>query len=265
MKHSGWIWMALAGWVVLVPSVSRADYDQAVESYLKEEYPQAASRFDRFISESPSDEKVPLAVYYSALCRIKLEQPVPAVERLQSLLALAAPEDADPSMAPSPSMVRLALGIAMRMTGDDTAAMRYFESSWIMASTVYERAAARENIREFIRPLRDVMAPPLRAVEMPSRSSSGPGLQARAEPSMIRRSGGAWVVQVVSAPDRAEADAVRARLEPDGWPVFEQTADVNGTTYYRIRVGPYVSESEAYTARARLRSRYLLEGWVTRK
>ena len=74
----------LALLVLLFPVIARADYDHALESYLKEDYIQAASRFDRFVSESPGHPKIPLAIYYSAVCRIKLDQPKPAIERLQS-------------------------------------------------------------------------------------------------------------------------------------------------------------------------------------
>lgn len=227
---------------------ARADYDRALESYLKEDYIQAASKFDRFISRASSHPKLPLAVYYAAMCRLKLDQPKPAIDRLEYLLT-AAPDSAE---SPSPAMVRLALGLAYRMIGDDTAALTYFESSWLSAANVFERAAAREKIKESksIRRV-GVSLTPIREIV---RDDPDP-LPAR----------GSFAVQLVSSPDRSQAESIRSQVEADGWPVYQETADIKGETFYRIRVGPYETESEAKRAKDRLRSKFGLEGWVTRK
>ena len=237
----------------IYPLVAAADYERALESYLKEDYVQAATRFDRLIAQSPSHPKIRQAIYYSAICRLKLDQPKPAAERLTLLLSNS-PSDTPPSGLSS-AVLRLALGTACQMLGDETSALSHFELSWLSAANAFERAASREKIRELRSRSDRTISPPtaerVSASDLPvsRRFVPAPG----------------WAVQVVSAPDMAQAESVRAHLQRAGWPVFQETAAVNGVTYYRIRVGPYPAESDAMTARSRLRSDMGIEGWVTRK
>ena len=237
---------------LVIAAGAGADYDLALESYLKEDYIKAAQRFDRLISESSSHPKLPMAVYYSALCRLKLDQPAPALDRLRLLLSDTPAAETD-MVSPSQSAVRLALGSAHQMQGDDTAALSFYESSWLNASNSFERAAAREKIKELRSPAVVAVMPAARNARL-ENSSRHPAVS-----SKVR-----WVVQVASYPDRAQADAVRSQLQNAGWPAYMETADVRGDAFFRIRVGPYASESEAGGARGRIKAGFGLDGWVTR-
>ena len=73
-----------------------------------------------------------------------------------------------------------------------------------------------------------------------------------------------WVVQVRSTTDKADADALQARLAGDGFPAFVVSADVQSETYYRVRVGRYLSQADARTVESRLQGRSDIEStWVT--
>ncbi|MFQ5744195.1 MAG: SPOR domain-containing protein [Acidobacteriota bacterium] len=73
-----------------------------------------------------------------------------------------------------------------------------------------------------------------------------------------------WVVQVLSNTDRALAEAVQASLASDGYPAFVVTADINGVTFYRVRVGRYRDEAAARSVEGRLSRRQDVEStWVT--
>ena len=235
-----------------------ADYDRALESYLKEDYIQAALRFDRYVRQSPGDPKVALGLYYAAICRLRLEQPKPALERLESPLAVR-PEGAPDSTADAPSaaMVRLAIGSAHAMLGNDTTALAYFESSWLSAANVFEREAAKEKIRE--------RREPRLATPKVSPAESLRPLAGVVTPPARRPSRGAFVVQVASTPDRPQADSIRDLVARDGWPAYIESASLRGQTYHRVRVGPFADESDALDAKGRLQTQYGLEAWVTRK
>ncbi len=234
--------------VLFCPAPGFADYDRALESYLKEDYIQAASSFDRLLLQYPRHPRIRRARFFAALSRLKLEQPKSSLLHIQTLLAespdtsRAGPED------PSPSAVRLVAGLSYRLLGDDTAAMDAFEMAWLSAANTYERAAARDQIRDLREsPLQTVQAPPARPLsDLPDESSS-------------------WVVQAVSTPDRAQAEAIRTDLSRDGWPVYEESVILKGQSHVRVRIGPYPSESEAHFAKSRLQSKFGISGWVTKK
>jgi len=78
---------------------------------------------------------------------------------------------------------------------------------------------------------------------------------AGAQPSGdLRRSGQAegWVVQVASFGDEANAERLAQQLSSD-YDAFYRAGDVNGKTYYRVRVGPFDNEAEARETATRLR------------
>ena len=64
---------------------------------------------------------------------------------------------------------------------------------------------------------------------------------------------GTYVVQAGAFPDFAEADKVKARLALLGVASQIQTADSNGTTFHRVRIGPIEDLNELNRLRARLR------------
>lgn len=77
---------------------------------------------------------------------------------------------------------------------------------------------------------------------------------AGSDPDSLRRteSAGGWVVQVASFGDEANAQRLARELGSD-FNAFYRAGAVNGTTYYRVRVGPFDSEAEARAADRRLR------------
>lgn len=64
---------------------------------------------------------------------------------------------------------------------------------------------------------------------------------------------GTYVVQAGAFPNFAEADKVKARLALLGVVSEIQTADANGTTFHRVRIGPIDDLNELNRLRARLR------------
>lgn len=95
--------------------------------------------------------------------------------------------------------------------------------------------------------------------DRPQNASPGAGLP---RPDISLVSG--WVVQVRSTPDKPAADALQAALALDGFPAFTTSVEVDGRTYYRVRVGRYGARSEAETVERALRQRADIEdAWVT--
>ncbi len=90
-------------------------------------------------------------------------------------------------------------------------------------------------------------------------AESAPGLPT---PDATLASG--WVVQVRSTPDKAAADSLQATLMSAGFPAFVVSADVDGQTYYRVRVGRYGSRGDAETIENELLVRSDIDtAWVT--
>jgi cell division protein FtsN len=80
------------------------------------------------------------------------------------------------------------------------------------------------------------------------------------DPSLVS----GWIVQVRSTPDRNSADTLQAALAVDGFPAFVVSAEVDGETWYRVRVGRYTSQEDAQTIEAELLARADVETtWVT--
>ncbi|MEQ1757856.1 MAG: SPOR domain-containing protein [Vicinamibacterales bacterium] len=81
------------------------------------------------------------------------------------------------------------------------------------------------------------------------------------EPVADTEPGGAgFVVQVAATPRRAEADAIRARLQKKGYPAFVTTAG----RVFRVRVGKYKDRAEAAGVSKRLETEERFKPWVTR-
>lgn len=64
---------------------------------------------------------------------------------------------------------------------------------------------------------------------------------------------GAYVVQVASFGDEANAERMARELSGE-FKAFYRAGDVNGKTYYRVRIGPFENEKSANSAAAKLRS-----------
>lgn len=64
---------------------------------------------------------------------------------------------------------------------------------------------------------------------------------------------GAWVVQVASFSTEDDARAMAKQLG-EAYDVFYTSAQVNGATWYRVRIGPFDTGAEAKNAAAELRA-----------
>lgn len=64
---------------------------------------------------------------------------------------------------------------------------------------------------------------------------------------------GTWVVQVASFSTEKDARALAKQLD-DAYAVFYTSAEVNGSTWYRVRVGPFDNDAAATNAAAELRA-----------
>ena len=64
---------------------------------------------------------------------------------------------------------------------------------------------------------------------------------------------GGYVVQVASFGDEANAERLAQELNSE-FKAFYRAGDVNGKTYYRVRVGPFENEESANAAASQLRS-----------
>jgi cell division septation protein DedD len=89
----------------------------------------------------------------------------------------------------------------------------------------------------------------------PSRPSASAERETNTEPS-----GPGFVVQVAATPRRAEAEAIRGRLQSKGYPAFVTTAG----RLFRVRVGKYKDRVEATTVSKRLETEERFKPWVTR-
>ncbi len=63
-------------------------------------------------------------------------------------------------------------------------------------------------------------------------------------------------IQIDAAMDRSNAEQMTARLQKLGYRAFMVPTDIDGQTWWRVRVGPYQSQEEASTAEQELRAKY---------
>jgi DedD protein len=59
-------------------------------------------------------------------------------------------------------------------------------------------------------------------------------------------------VQISAAPAQEIADTLMQRLKADGYVGYVVPAEVNGKSYFRVRVGPFDRREEAESARQSL-------------
>jgi cell division septation protein DedD len=87
-----------------------------------------------------------------------------------------------------------------------------------------------------------------RAQEKPKNTASVP----LADTGGRSAEGDGYVIQVASLKDSANALKVRDRFLKKGYPAYLQKASVGGSTFYRIRIGPYPDRKSAAADRGRL-------------
>ncbi len=84
-------------------------------------------------------------------------------------------------------------------------------------------------------------------------------------PSVAPPSGeGSFTIQVSSWASKAKAEAEAGRLGAAGLSAYVEEGMVGGTTWYRVRVGRYVSEKEAKDAIAKMQPGMETDLWVAR-
>ena len=75
---------------------------------------------------------------------------------------------------------------------------------------------------------------------------SKPKKQAPAETTASRHAGReGYAIQIASLSDPESAATVRDRFLAKGYPAYVRAADVNGKTWYRVRIGSYPSKEKA--------------------
>jgi len=109
-----------------------------------------------------------------------------------------------------------------------------------------------------------VEAPPVEvAADAPATTIPAPEAPA-AETGATRPMDG-WAVQIASYHTVEEADAKVKELEAAGYPAYEVTALVKGTTWYRVRIAGYLSQEVAYEAIPTLEQALGTQGLVVAK
>ncbi|MBK1649604.1 SPOR domain-containing protein [Rhabdochromatium marinum] len=100
-------------------------------------------------------------------------------------------------------------------------------------------------------------APPSFPSEPPSRpvetrveprvepKAANPSPPAASGPATVPPGVEAWVIQVASLSAPEAAERLRNNLRGKGYPAFIEQAKINGTDYYRVRVGPEVDRARA--------------------
>lgn len=63
-------------------------------------------------------------------------------------------------------------------------------------------------------------------------------------------------IQIEAVMDRDGANQMVQRLQGLGYPASSETTDIDGQTWYRVKVGPYNSQEEAQDAQEKLRAQY---------
>lgn len=84
----------------------------------------------------------------------------------------------------------------------------------------------------------------------PAPKTEAPVAQKTEKPATDPKGG--WVVQVSSVTQKDAATGFSQKLQTRGWKSFVEEGVVNGTTYYRVRVGPYSSREIADGAASQL-------------
>jgi len=86
--------------------------------------------------------------------------------------------------------------------------------------------------------------------EADSEPAPAPAVAAPSAPSRP------YNIQIEAVMDKSGADEMVSRLKALGYNAQEMTTNLNGQTWYRVRVGPYNSSSEAAAAQEKLREQY---------
>ncbi len=74
--------------------------------------------------------------------------------------------------------------------------------------------------------------------------------------------GAGYTVQVAGCEDRVYAEYLVEKYTTRGYEPFVTVANVEGQTYYRVRIGMYETLSEAKALKIQLEDRYSVNAWI---
>ena len=74
--------------------------------------------------------------------------------------------------------------------------------------------------------------------------------------------GAGYTVQVAGCEDRDYAEHLIQTYTARGYEPYVTTAEVEGQTYYRVRIGSFETVAEAKVLKAQLADRYSIEVWI---
>ena len=102
------------------------------------------------------------------------------------------------------------------------------------------------------------------AAKPPAREPKTIPSKTPAKTKPVSQSRQGYVLQIGSFQDKAKAAALTRRLSEHQYPAFFSKADVDGTSYYRVKCGPFKSEAKADELKKVLAKKENLHGFVTR-
>src|SRR5687768_15972889 len=112
-------------------------------------------------------------------------------------------------------------------------------------------------------------APPSKApadvnVPVPARPAARASVPAVQNASFSEPPGNGYVVQVLAAVKREEAESLARRLAAKGYPTFVSVGDAKVPAKFRVRVGKYSDKREADAIFRRLEQEERFKPWLTR-
>src|SRR5687768_13639633 len=117
-----------------------------------------------------------------------------------------------------------------------------------VSETLREPVASAPNVPDPAPEVAPVREPAVRAARTPSSEPAGKG----------------YVVQVMAANTRADAESLARRLGSKGYPTFVTLADGATRSQFRVRVGKYNNLREAEAVAQRLKKEEQFNTWITR-
>lgn len=126
-----------------------------------------------------------------------------------------------------------------------------------------------EPIPESAEKVRKAEPEPSRPAERsPPEKPSARAEETRVPPPVAERDGllvkARFTVQVAATTTRSAAEAMIQRLKRKGHPAYYYDVEVNGTTYYRVRCGRFLSRTEAEQYAGLLRKKEGVNGFVSK-
>ncbi len=92
--------------------------------------------------------------------------------------------------------------------------------------------------------------------------TEAPAAPAVQDAGVTEPAGNGWVVQVMAAVKREEAESLARRLSAKGYPAFVSVGDVKVPAKYRVRVGKYPDKREAEAVDSRLQKQEQFKTWL---